>query len=78
MLFYVEDDGSITEAESGERLSREEFLLRRGRWRRLGGHAGGGTVELREQVAARLLRFFLDEADSDGAAPEAARSTQGG
>lgn len=68
MLFFVEDDGSITEAASGERMSREEYLSRRGRWRRLGGHAGGGTAELRGQVAARLLRFFLD---SDS-------STQGG
>ena len=57
-LFYEEDDGSIINSTTGERLSAEAFRQQRRRFARYGAHAGGGTEQLRRATFDAILNFL--------------------
>lgn len=54
----VEDDGRLTDAADGRRLTLAEFYEARERYRTFGGHAGGGTPALTIQAATDIVRFL--------------------
>lgn len=57
-LFYLEDDGSITDAASGENMSAAVFRQRRKIFASYGAHAGGGTDALLQRTCDTILDFM--------------------
>ncbi len=57
-LFYREDDGSITNATTGESLSPARFRERLRSFAHYGAHAGGGTGALRRATCETILDFM--------------------
>jgi dienelactone hydrolase len=57
-LFWIEDDGRLTDAANGQKMTPDEFLRRRRRYCTLGAHAGGGTEAFKLQVAEDILGFL--------------------
>ncbi|MDO5536234.1 MAG: dienelactone hydrolase family protein [Desulfovibrionaceae bacterium] len=57
--FFREEDGSLTDADTGENMSPPEFARHLRARARLGAHAGGGTPELRLRGCSVMLDFLV-------------------
>lgn len=57
-LFYLEDDGSITDSATGTRFSYEQFRHQMRGFAQHGAYAGGGTGTLRRKGAESILDFM--------------------
>jgi dienelactone hydrolase len=66
-LWWQEDDGRLTEADSGRSMAQEEFVLRRREFCALGAHAGGGGREIKQRAAEDILAFLEERAGFSGA-----------
>ena len=60
-LFFVEDNAELTEETSGRRMTVQEFLRNRERYRALGAHVGGGTANLKKEAASAIVQFLQED-----------------
>lgn len=60
---FIEDDATLTDQLSGRHITVDTFFREREHFRTLGGHAGGGTDELRDRAASDILNFFMDHTE---------------
>ncbi len=59
----VDDNAGLTDPRTGRHLTVQEFFRDHARYRRLGGHAGGGTEALKARTVSDIVRFLSAQAD---------------
>ena len=57
-LFYLEDDGQITVAQTNQTMTRAQFYSVLRTYARLGAHYGGGSAQLFKSICQEILSFI--------------------